>query len=199
MAKQQFKFIAAPSAPFDDDEASKYGPILHKIARSFGVNAIAHIDKHKLFELVEADAKHPLRGFVYNNTTSDAERAYRIERCRKLISGIRYIDLTESDRLNDIIQKANIHKLFVPADAPVVENESRKLRKTNVFRPDLLKHDPSYISAISRIVKQMRDSFAQLDDLASARVPPRGVAKLVSSFRSALAAYDAQLQDEAAE
>jgi len=193
---QRKQFVAAVGAPFSNEDAAEFGPVLERIAKSMRVNGIASINKRKLYEIVEADPEHPLRRFVFNSDDDAAARAYRIERCGLLLRSIRYGNAKE---MNKMVRAAQDKKVFHYADARVVEEGSGKTRGSAVLRDDLLSHDPEYISAVSRKIRQIRDAVASLDDLATARKPPRGVATLVRELRVALGAYESEIQDVAAQ
>lgn len=194
MKKTKKRFAAAAGFPISDEEALRFGPALVAVAEKMRVNDIRNLDKRALYKVVEADKKHPLRDFVFNCGDAEAALAYRIDRCGLLIRGIRYIE-TDRDGLNRLVQDANKKKLFISARSPVVEEGSGKTRQCAVLREDLLRHDPSYISAVAGAIRRARDAAAQLVDLTTSREPPFAAGELAQKLQDAHLEYEAKLQN----
>lgn len=191
--KKTKRFAAATGSPISDEEAIRFGPALVAVAEQMRVNDIRNLDKRALYKVVEADKNHPLRDFVFNCGDAEAARAYRIDRCGLLIRSIRYIEV-DREGLNKLAHEANKKKLFIPAPAPVVEEGSGKTRQCSVLREDLLRHDPSYISAVAGAIRRARDAAASLVDLTTSREPPFAAGELAQKLQDAHLEYEAKLQ-----
>ena len=139
------------------------------------VNGIRCIDKETAFSEVEANPKHPLRSFFDWNDKS-AARKQRVDYMGKLISSIQVVNVS--------IRKKSFEPVFVSTEAAVKQQGSNALRRTNVMRDDMLKHDPAFVSYVNRAVERMMHELKKLEHLAVSRPLPSGVQQFIDDVRA---------------
>lgn len=186
------RFVAATGAPLSDAEAEIYGPVLEQIARDNNVENVGSLDKHLVYETVEADDTSPLRSFVFNSDDDAAARSYRVDRCALLIRSIRIVSVS-------IGARSKPQPMFIYDPDHSKRRSGTHERRGHVLTEDARKNDPTFVSAVGWQIRQISEAVARLELLTNARPSPLEIVKLRDSMRKALKVYFDSVAQEAAE
>lgn len=175
------RFVAATGSPFTDDDAGVIGVELTKIAEGNRVGDIRSLDKHLVFEAIEADPDHPLRRF-YDWDVEKAARRHWLARTGLLIRSVRIITAAMPKR-----EKPRPMFLYDPEHAK--RSPGEKTKRGHVLTEDVLHADPVFASALASQIRGIGELVARLEHVTSMRPTPREVVTLRDSLRAALNEY----------
>ncbi len=186
-AREKPRYAAANGTLYSEKDAQIIGAALQKIAEANRVSDVRCLDKHLVYEAVEADEAHPLRPFYdWNNAT--AARKFRLEQTARMIRSVRTVTVSMGVR-------ESFAPMFVAAE---VADRKGVLHRSMVIRADSLASDPVFMSALGGKIRMTRDALNGLSAYAAAGSPPADVARLVQALRAAFDAYEAGLRENAA-
>lgn len=184
--KSQLKYGVAPSAQavLDEREAQIAGRELRKIAEAHQVGDIRALDKRLVFEVIEADPKHPMRALrAYGGwDKDDAARRHWIDVTGKIIAGLRIIRLNLKGKVVDVRPQF----LYVP---PPEVRKGEERSRSRVLAEDVYAHNPQYVSALAAQVKLIDSAVKRLEHIVSNGPAPVEVGTLSHDLRAALTTY----------
>jgi hypothetical protein len=184
-----FEYVAAKGSPFSDDDAAVIGAELARIAEANKVEDLRSLDKHLVFEAVEADPNHPLRRF-FDWDDASAARKQRISIAATLIRSVRIVSVVMGKR------SAPTPAFFYAPD--LATRQPAPGPRAHVAVGDLMRNDPAFMSALSSQVKQVRYSVERLEHLTKSRKAPDSVVELVAEFKESLDRYFGSISQDAA-
>lgn len=169
---------------------------LQKIAESLGVDDVMLLDKHRVYDVVESDPQHPMRGLGYDWDDASAARKQRVEWTGRLIAGLRVIPLAGPAK------KIDAQPVYYYADNVVTP--TGEFRRGHVHRDQLSKNDPVFVSTVNQQIKQLRYVAARLGHALAANAARRATWPapwdLHAEVMRAIEAFDgAGVTDHAAE
>lgn len=192
----KMKFAPKDGAPITEKEARAIGPDLLRIAEEHNTADVRSIDKHDVYAWVKAHPRSALAKWIFRTPREAAADAYYLELCRRVVGYVKVVT----------VHLPQGEPLFVRATkAPVriVEKANRRAEiirgNRSVLRADLLKDEPSFMSALGLKIRSVRDQFVSLERLVLSRPSPREIRKLVAQIRGALNEYENATKDDAAE
>ena len=154
------------------------GEELQKIADAHRVNGIGALDKHLVFEAVEADPNHPLRRF-YDWDEGKAARKHWLEHSHRLIRSVHVVYV-------NVGKRPKFSPMFVSAETKIATGETKRMQ---VVSTDALANDPIFMSAVGGQIRQIYNAVAQLEAFTSSRGAPSEIVQLRVALREALDEY----------
>ena len=187
----QVRIVRAPGTSIITEEQAPlvYTELL-KIAEKYKVDNVRALDPKLVFDEVEKDPDHPLRACNYDWNDKSAARKQRIDHTAKLMRAIRYETVVGNLKRFDPVW------IYVTIPPGATRQQPQRAR---VLREDVLRSDPSFVSALGYQIRQVKDALARLEHLVTSRESPESIVGLVESMRAVMADYDVSILNKAAE
>lgn len=188
----KYRFVAAKSSPFTDDDAAVIGACLQRIAEANAVDGIRSLDQDLVLQEYEAGRAPELEPYLEQDQ-DEAQRQFWRTQIGQMIRSIRVtvLNVQLSRRPDPRPQFVTVKQRRGLAAAPI---------RSRVITEDAMAHDPVFASAFGMQVRIVSNAVRKLSRLVAMkkRAPPHMKA-LPADLQAVLDEYVAQLVEDAAE
>lgn len=180
-------YVPAAGSPFSETDMLVIGPALARIAEQNRVEDLRSLDKHLVYEAVEADPHHPLRPFL-NWDDLAAARLHRIAQVQTLIRSVRIITVQMGKR-------SSPEPMFIHVPDAAKRPHGATQQRSQVLMADVLNNDPAYASALSSKMRVLQSTFRQLEHVVNGRgeEAPTEFAMFCQEVRAAIDRYNVRV------